>query len=401
MRQEAQQSPAPAVASLDDDTIDPADLALILWRRKGFLAASTLSLMIAGAAYLWQAQPAYQVEARILVERQQPPAAATEPAGRETEQDKNFLATQAEIIRSPAVVGRAVQRLGLRAPDGFEADPVTSIIGSLSVAPVLGTNVLRIGFRSPDPAEAARTVEGLVDTYRQYVLEGERQSQATKVQLLSESERKLRGEFQSLHQAYQARHRGESVAVQPAPAPAGEGISLVSHSAVGDPAEAQPASFASVELADVPQADPNERWNAAAIEAELAKAEVHRAELSRSFGPKHPALRAADEQIETWKRLLRERLEAAPLQRLKTAHDEVLVELQASEKAEQALAVGQTGLAIGMLQAPSFNGVPVGPPRSVLLGACGLVGLIGGLGLTWLMERSSPSLARPSGAKRS
>jgi uncharacterized protein involved in exopolysaccharide biosynthesis len=367
----------------------------IVWRRKGALAASVLAMTAIGAVYLWKAQAIYQVEARLLIERQEQLPGAATAAGRETEQDKNFLATQAEILRSPAVVTRAVKQFRLRAPSDLPVDPVAAITASLDVSPVLGTNVLRISYRSPDAAEAARTVESLVGTYQQYALERERAAHSDAVRLLTQTEEELRGELESLEQAYRDGRQEQPVVTTlgPVEAVAADGVSLISLTsrAVGEGHAASDVK----PLPEVPEADPSGRWNAAAIQEELARAEVRYMELSRSYGPRHPNVQAVQQQVDIWKRLLRERLDAEPIQRVKAAREAVLAQLQESARAEQALAAGRSELAIGMLQVPALDPVPVWPPRAVLLGACGTVGLMGGLGLIWLMERAAPTARRP------
>jgi succinoglycan biosynthesis transport protein ExoP len=376
-----------------DGGIDLADLIAILWRRKRALAASVLAMVAVGVIYLVQAQPLYQVEARLLVEHQDRLPGEPSLPGRETQQEKNFLATQAEILRSPEVVRRAIERFGLRPPVEPVVDPVAAIIESLTVSPVLGTNVLWISFRSPNANEAARTVQGLVETYQQFVLERKQAAHVDTVRLLTETEQKLRGELETLEQAYRVRRQDQPVVAEASDEDTSrDKVSLISlttggeDQAKGTPGDGSPTI--------VPEADPNGRWNAAAIQEELARAEVRHMELSRSYGPKHPNVQAARQQIDIWMRLLSERLEAEPIQRAKAAHEVVLAELQGSKRTEQALAVGRSGLAVGLLQIPVKDPPPVWPPRALLLAACAAMGLMGGVGVIWLMERASPTKAR-------
>jgi uncharacterized protein involved in exopolysaccharide biosynthesis len=291
------------------------------------------------------------------------------------------------------VVRRAIERFGLRPPVEPVVDPVAAIIESLTVSPVLGTNVLWISFRSPQAGEAARTVQGLVETYQQFVLEREQAEHGDTVRLLTETEQNLRGELESLEQAFRVRRQDQPVMADATREDTGrEEMSLVSLTTQGE--EQTKATLGEASAAIVPEADPNGRWNAAAIQEELARAEVRHMELSRSYGPKHPHVQAARQQIDIWMRLLSERLDAEPILRVKAAHEVVLTELQGSKRTEQALAVGRTGLAVGLLQFPASDPPPVWPPRLLLLAACTAMGLLGGVGLIWLMERTSPTTAR-------
>lgn len=385
-----------------DDGVELAALVRMIWRRKILLACCVLAAVAGGAGYLSWAQPLYEVEARILVERgEENPTGENRSGSRESEQDKNFLATQAEILRSPAVLGRAIETHALSAPGGIDADPLSSIAESLAVSPVLGANVLRIAFRGPDAAEAVRTVNGLIESYRDYTLETQRSTHTDALRRLAGSEESLRQELQTLEHDYQVQRREEAArgtaqagltdgperglaASDPSDQLPAKLVTLVSRETAKE-AAALPAD-SQIAPGDVGEPAPPGSWSTATIQEELSRAEVRLMELSQSFGPKHPDVVAVKEQIVAWKRLLRESLEAAAIQRVKAAHEVVLLQLQESRLVEAAMADGRSDVVVRQLEPPQAPSAPVWPPKNLLLAVCAAVGLLGGLGMVWLLE---------------
>ena len=177
--------------------ISPEFVAM-LWRRKWHLALPVAIALALGFAYLLRVHPTYNVQARVLVERQGMPLEQERPSPR----NDAFLATQAEIIRSPAVVARAAASLPARliATDGV--DPAAMILDSLTVKPVLGTNVLSVGFASPDEARGIQTVEAIIASYREYLRKSDHDSHIESLGLLTREERELRGDLNEQERQY-------------------------------------------------------------------------------------------------------------------------------------------------------------------------------------------------------
>ena len=164
-------------------------------RRKWTLVGCIGLALTLGAGYLLYCQPLYRVGARVLV-RQQPLTADSEPV-----KDRDFLATQAEIVHSPAVISRAIERHGLISPDP-EVDLRVAIYNALNVSPLLGTDVLSIAYSGPDAAEAIRTVEAVIGSYREYVREIARASHRETLNLLTRREQDLRSDLAEAEAEY-------------------------------------------------------------------------------------------------------------------------------------------------------------------------------------------------------
>src|SRR5262245_12787433 len=95
----------------------------LLWRKKYVLLACALAGVVVGVGYLLWSPTMYQAEARVLVE---PRGLAT---GVESDGRVNleFLPTQAETVRSPLTVSRALKSVTITPPPGTDMekfDPV-------------------------------------------------------------------------------------------------------------------------------------------------------------------------------------------------------------------------------------------------------------------------------------
>jgi capsular exopolysaccharide synthesis family protein len=141
------------------------DLGEMVWRRKGWLIVSLLLTMGVGAAYLQVATPIYEVRARLLIQKQ----GVQLDASRAWDfADPEFLATQAQILRSPVIVREALQSVEYPPPKEPGTDPVAAIIEKLTADPVRGTNVLSVGFRTPYPEAGTKLVERIVESYANF-----------------------------------------------------------------------------------------------------------------------------------------------------------------------------------------------------------------------------------------
>ncbi len=179
------------------------DLAL-LWRRKWSLILAAVISVGVGVAYLLVATPVFEVDARLLVQKE----GFAFQIERSRREDREFLATQAEIIRSPLTVRLALKSAPLTGLSP-EADPVKVALASLRVKPLLNTDVLKITFRGEDPEETIQFVEAVIESYRQQLSTVERDVNAKTLELLSQRDEDLRSKLESLQQQY-VQHRKSS-----------------------------------------------------------------------------------------------------------------------------------------------------------------------------------------------
>jgi uncharacterized protein involved in exopolysaccharide biosynthesis len=334
----------------------------------------TLLAAALGGVFLTIAEPTYEIRSRLLVEQRGMPL---EQVTADPDGAKEFLATQAEVIRSPAVVRRAVEKLGLTVSVPPGVDPVIAILEELRVAPVLGTSVLTVQYNSPFPEEAERTVKQIIESYGGYLREHEEDSQVEAIRLLTRSEKELREDLERRQSEY-LKLREESpllggqgrdaVAVQlgnlthlaetlhsvthrrlelstlleamrqankVANAGESEELQLVAlHDAGDDSAQNVPVKTASLSAATLVPRFGEESMppDLAAVQQELSKARSHLQQLASQYGSRHPAVAAARAEADAWNDRLKEHLESAP-----TTIKQELAALAHQEQQVQAL----------------------------------------------------------------
>jgi hypothetical protein len=168
----------------------------------------------------------------------------------------------------------------------------------------------------------------------------------------------------------------------------------------------------------------------ALIVEKLHLAEVRQKELAEVCGPKHPAMRTVREEIAAWKDQLRMLNEQAPaalqreiaaaqiresqlvalydkelekakayddflvrekqeldgIDRLKTHHNSLIAQLNDWHLVEPG-EDGGLGTKLVVLEAPSIGPGPVWPKKSILLGLCVAIGMLGGIGMIVVFNR--------------
>lgn len=323
------------------------DLVQRFWRRKWWMAGCLLISLALGAAYLTRVEPSYRVQSRVLVQRQGLPLDDKRPSAT----SEAFLATQAEIIRSPAVVGRAVESLKLTPRGNPPVDPTTWILESLSVIPVTGTYVLSISFVGPNEEEATRTAKAIIAAYREYLLGTDHDTHIEALRMLTQNEKDLRGELRTHELEYLRLRKGSSLIGHGRDAGGvqrslltnlGERLTGVRSDRIALENRVQTLAQASgpmlvsliseiserppvVDAASAPAwqvtfpADSHargEEWgvlDTRLIEQELFRAQAEGRSLAQEYGHKHPEVRRVNEKIAAWRERLQDRLDAAPL----------------------------------------------------------------------------------------
>ena len=321
-----------------------------IWRQKVFVASFVVLALAAGGVYVGVTPPTYEVQRRLVVLEDNP---ALDPP-RQGLVDREFLATQAELIRSPVILRRVLDRVPVKVPSSYSKGDVAYVLESLSVSPVLGTDILKIGFRSTSAEQAKALTAALVEEYQRHVLQIDQGRHGEELALLASQEESLRQQLEELQDAYIEFRREsplvgqgrEMLAVQTnqldhvgqrlsearnhriqlenqlqmyALAKAREKTDpeLVNISADGA------ATFASLPIQDAAAGDslipgsaatnvlrdasPAGAEDLAVVQTQLWQARTREKDLSQRLGPRHPDLIAAREQIRYWEKVLDER----------------------------------------------------------------------------------------------
>ena len=166
----------------------------LLWRRKGTFVAFAILTTALGAAYLAIEKPTYEVTRRLLVEPDHLASEETSP----TMPNRQFAPTQAELVRSPKVVKRAMEKAPVTIPDSAAHDPMGFVTEALAVTPVVDTSVLKIRFRGNSREEAIRFVDAVVESYREVLQEKQDATVDSLRDLFSQVEGRRREELAEL-----------------------------------------------------------------------------------------------------------------------------------------------------------------------------------------------------------
>ncbi len=168
------------------------------WQKSGLTLLCGLLAGGAGFYYLGVVDPTYEAETRLLItENANPGLAPTQPSnGRE------FIATQAELIRSPLIVKRAIGQVPIQVPEDAKLDEVSFALEQLTVSPILQTEVLSIRYRSPSPRECVSFVKAVVESYRQHLRSTESSSNTDTMELLTQREDEIRNELRDLNERH-------------------------------------------------------------------------------------------------------------------------------------------------------------------------------------------------------
>lgn len=150
-----------------------------------------------GVAYLAVATPTLEFSARLLVLSGDRPL--DEVQKRESE---SFLPTQAEIIRSPAVIQRSLESIA--APS--DALSAQAVIGRLEAQPLLGTNVMTLRFQDVEQEAGLKLLNAIIANYKTYLRDNEQTMNRETITLLLDREQELRNEILRLQGQYDATH---------------------------------------------------------------------------------------------------------------------------------------------------------------------------------------------------
>jgi len=171
--------------------IMPKDLVQIIWRSRWIILLTIVTALGIGFAYITIAIPVYTSTARIYVQ-QSGPKILTEAEGLMT-QSKNYLYTQAELLKSTPILSSALEKPGIKELKIFQkVDNQIDFLKKkgLNVSVGKKDDIIDISSDSPDPVEAARLVNAVVDSYRSYHAASKRSTTGEILKILQDEKRK-------------------------------------------------------------------------------------------------------------------------------------------------------------------------------------------------------------------
>jgi len=169
--------------------IVPENLVQILWRSRWIALATIALALAAGLIYVTAATPMYTSTARIYVEQSGPKILAE--AEGVTAQPKNFLYTQAELLKSTPILSAALEEtgMGLKIFDGID-NPITYLQKKgLTVSVGKTDDIIDVSCDSADAVEAAQLVTAVVNSYISYHEARKRSTAAEVLRILQKEKR--------------------------------------------------------------------------------------------------------------------------------------------------------------------------------------------------------------------
>jgi succinoglycan biosynthesis transport protein ExoP len=186
-----------------------ADYRRVLRKHRWLMTGIFLLTVLTVGIWTFTQVPIYQAVATILIEPEPPKVLNIQdvtPVGAMSPWDPAFYPTQYEIIRSRAVVERALEALNLKtraADGGARVDPSRALSGSLAVDPVRNTRLVLIKIAGPDPARAAAEANAVASAYAKYNVELKLKGARDALVWLTEEAGRLRAKVEESSQALQ------------------------------------------------------------------------------------------------------------------------------------------------------------------------------------------------------
>ena len=168
-------------------------LALILWRSRWIVLATTLTALTAVSIYVTKATPIYTSTSRIYVE-QSGPKIFTETEEGVMTQSKNYLYTQAELLTSTPILTAVLETSGLTQMKTFSGvdNHISYLKRNLLATVGKKDDIISVSFSSAFPREAAQLVNTVVDAYITYHATRKRSTSAEVLKIL-QAEKAKRG----------------------------------------------------------------------------------------------------------------------------------------------------------------------------------------------------------------
>jgi capsular exopolysaccharide synthesis family protein len=430
-------------------TTQAGDFLLHYWRiisGHKYVILAALAVGITSAAVIaYRMTPIYRATALVLVEDDTPKMVGIQGVYADDSLASTYCKTQGELIKSRAVLRAAAKRLRLDRWKEFEdaKDVVGALAGMVEVTPVPRTTLIRVSAESPDREEVDDIANAVVEAFREESNRWRKSSSQFAAGWIGEripslraevvaAERRL-GEFQKEHKILSplpssgGPDRDGSIVLQrlaelsrDVTAVERTRIQLEAELAQVEAAEGDPRAIEILPLvADNPDIQ--------RMDSQILSLETERLDLLTTVRPDHRDVKALDAKLEDLSerrkaevkeaaRALSGRLEAVRVK-------ERVLRSALAEREKEALALNEKLITLGFLKgqverakqlyeplldrwgkldlASGLNAVPVQirdraeeplapikPRKKLILAAGALVGLVAGVELALLLERS-------------
>jgi len=168
-----------------------------IWRGRWIVLFSMVALVTAAVIYIMNATPTYTSTSRIYVEQSGPRIVGETEEGLMT-QSKNYLYTQAALLRSTPILTAAMKKPGVQDFRVFFGKTDAMAVAymkkaGLNISVGQQDDIISVSSDSPNPAEAAQLVNAVVDAYITYQ-GATKQTTSDKVLEILHADKKEQGE---------------------------------------------------------------------------------------------------------------------------------------------------------------------------------------------------------------
>lgn len=165
---------------------------LQLWRYRIQIALVGVLSGVLGFVYTQVTEPVYEAEVRVLIEKR----GLNLDGDSNAKEDREFLNTQAEVIRSPLILTQSLEEVSAYA-DG-SSEELGKLVKNLRVTPLAKTDIVRVTYQHQDAAHAVERLRSVVESYRRHVRESEHSVSTETLTLLTQREQQLNSQVKAL-----------------------------------------------------------------------------------------------------------------------------------------------------------------------------------------------------------
>ena len=206
---DAQEPRLPLEEDDREPQVNPVEWLWVLWRHK-FLILVTAAIGFAlGALRYTPAKPVYSSEAQVLVVSKSPNVLAEE--GKMLSAPvQSYVNTHLVLMKSPLIVGRAVQEGKLGSLESFagvgnvaEAIAGKQLVVENAMKDSGGRdNILKVSFSGPVAKDCPTVVNAILESYEKFLAETYRDASADKVKFITEARNILENDLNKTEVAY-------------------------------------------------------------------------------------------------------------------------------------------------------------------------------------------------------
>ena len=160
-------------------------LVLVLWRSRWIVLLTTVTALTAALIYVTKVTPTYTSTSRIYVEQSGPKIFAETQEGVMT-QSKNYLYTQAELLKSTPILTAVLETAGIQQMKTFSGvdNHLSYLKKTLNSTVGKKDDIISISYDSPYPNEAAQLVNAIIDSYITYQATSKRSTSSEILKIL-------------------------------------------------------------------------------------------------------------------------------------------------------------------------------------------------------------------------